>query len=336
MLLRERLLASVAVPNGRGRLRHALPVDDDRLRLRALAVAAGGGAEAAPARREAGVEGGAAAHGVVVRVHHAVHPVEHAPRAPEEPAAPAERAHRTHGAAAEKRIIPKRVPTPGVFSSGSPRAPAAAVVHVPGTASATRERVHVSEEIVEGVAPAEDLAEDLERVVVEPARGLVPSAAARARRGAPAAGIEGSESSSIAGCGALDALDAVPVVRRALVVVAEDLVRGGNLLEHRLRALLIVGILVGVPPHGELAVRAANLVAVRAWAHPQHRVQILLHVAGTDVDSFSSSHVHSCVSRGELRGASASTKPSSGFEGFRLGGVGRYEPPAGPSPQARR
>ena len=118
----------------------------------------------------------------MVRVHHAVHAVEHASHATEpsahDPAAAAagpECAHRSHGsAAAEEGIFAERIPGEAALAPVS----ASAVVHVPRPAAAVHERVAVTEEVVERVPPAEDLFEDLERIVVEPAAWLVPSSAA--------------------------------------------------------------------------------------------------------------------------------------------------------------
>ena len=43
------------------------------------------------------------------------------------------------------------------------------------------------------------------------------------------------------------------------------------------RLLSVVGVLVGVPAHGQLAVRALDLLLVRVTRHAEHRVVVVRH-----------------------------------------------------------
>ena len=124
--------------------------------------------------------------------------------------------------------------------------------------------------IRERVPASERLAEHLERVVMgrepapEPELGAERRRAAGSSRAPRAAASDGARSS----------FRAFAVVRRALALVAQHLVRRGHLLEHHLRRRRVARVLIGVPPHGELAVRPANGFRVRGGIDAERRVKV--------------------------------------------------------------
>jgi hypothetical protein len=108
--------------------------------------------------------------------------------------------------------------------------------------------------IGERVVPAKRLAKDLERVVVKPAaaaaspaRASVVSSSAALRSEPTTPSIETSRSA----VASTATVDPMPVVRRALVVVGQRLVRRRHPLEHAL-CLLLVGRILVLRPEGKV------------------------------------------------------------------------------------
>jgi hypothetical protein len=164
-------------------------------------------------------------------------------------------------------------------AEGTPRREAAPRARVGEEGVAEEGVAAASEEIIrERVASAERLAEDLERVVVEPAGAEAAEAAAGASGPGRAGAVARRGPPRAVRAARIARGSTEPVVLGASRLVPEHLVRRRDLLEHHLRPPRIVGILVGVPAHRRLAIRLAYRLRRRPGVHAEQGVEILLIV----------------------------------------------------------
>jgi len=263
VLVRECLHAAVRVANRGGHARAPLAVHGDRLRRRRATDATADAADALGlARRVRGVRRVRGSRDVNAVALPAVAARARAIR-------PGVAPYRVEERDAESQALERASAEPA--AAESPVGAALAVVSERG-GELRRSRRREKGVVCERIPASESLAENLERVVMEPASEPELSA----EIGEPAACTTGSSSSPAAATRRRRSARArfALVVLRPLLFVAQGLVRRGNALEHHLGGLQVVGVLIRVPPDREFPVRFAYRVRVGVAVHAQDGVEI--------------------------------------------------------------